>query len=520
MDEAPDRPPLARGLISGTIVLFGARLTAAGLGLFQVILLATKFGASTSTDAYFVASAACLLFIGPIESALNMAFVPVFVHTAETEGESAAWRIGAGLFRIGLFGAGGVTLVLAGVAPWLAALLVPGLDEATTAEVAQLIQIMAPVILFTYPAAFLSNLEYIAGRYRLPATGMVLSALAGPLALLLFADRFGVQSLAWGALAGAVARCLLLSRLQAVTRLLGPALAARDPAMRRLGRVIVSRLLTTSFFMVDLMVDRAFASLLGPGFISALAYASRAVTTVVRLFMIPMGRVLLPPLTRLAARERYERMRGVLERLVIGLVFLVVPLVAFMVAFRTELLGIVFQRGAFDAAAVDATAEALLFFTLGIIPFLMTPLLTATFFALQDSSTPLRVGLACVATNACLDALLVFQLGHGGIALATSLVAAIRTAVLWIYLGRRIGSLKARPVLGSLAISAATAAVAFWCVRLLVPLTGLGWLEGLWWLAACGVIGGAGYLLLQALLNRPVVRLIPAVLGRLGAERS
>jgi hypothetical protein len=42
----------------------------------------------------------------------------------------------------------------------------------------------------------------------------------------------------------------------------------------------------------------------------------------------------------------------------------------------------------------------------------------------------------------------------------------------------------------------------------------------LWWLAAYGLTGGAAYLLLQSLFNRPVVRLIPAILGRPHAERS
>jgi putative peptidoglycan lipid II flippase len=208
-----------------------------------------------------------------------------------------------------------------------------------------------------------------------------------------------------------------------------------------------------------------------------------------------------------------------LEKLVIGLAFVMLPLVAFMVAFRTELLGILFQRGAFDAAAVDTTAEALLYYTLGIIPFLMTPLLSGAFFALQDSATPLRIGMVCVVANVGLDALLMLALGHGGIALATSLVGAIRTFLLWVYLGRRVGALRTRFVLGSLLVSSATAALAFWGAQVLVTWSDPAWLVPLSRLVACGVIGGAGYLLLQALFNRPVVRMIPAVLGRLQAGR-
>jgi putative peptidoglycan lipid II flippase len=520
MDEEPTRGPGVRALISGAALLFGARLLTAALALVQVMLLATKFGASTSTDAYFVASAVALMFVGPIETALNMAFPPVFVHAAETDGPAAAWRIAAGLFRVGLLASGGMTLVLVVLSPWISALLAPGFEGAAVVQVAQIIRITAPLIFFAYAAAFLSSLEFIEGRSLLPASGMIVSAAAGPLALLWFADRYGVVSLAWGALGGAVVRCLLLIRFSQMRRLLGPSVTVRDPIMRRIGKMMVSRLVTTGLLEVNLLVDRVFASLLGPGFISALAYASRAVMTVVRLFMVPMARMLLPPLSRLAARERYDRMRGLIEKLVIAVAFLLVPLVAFTVGFRTELLGMVFGRGAFDATAVEATSEALLFYALGIIPFLVAPMLSAVFFSLQDSATPLRIGVICVLANAGLDAILILGLGHGGIALATSLVGGVRAFLLWIYLGRRIGELQARSVLGSLLVSGAAAVVAFWSARLFVSLAGPGWSDPLWRLAAYALIGGAGYLLLQNLFNRPVVRLIPAVLGRVGAERS
>jgi len=271
---------------------------------------------------------------------------------------------------------------------------------------------------------------------------------------------------------------------------------------------------------VNLLVDRIFASLLGPGFISALAYASRAVITVVRIFMMPMGRMLLPWLSRLAAREQYERMRALVEKLVIATAFVLVPLVAFIVAFRAEILAMVFGRGAFDQAAVNATSVALLYFSLGIIPFLVAPLLSAVFFSLKDSATPLRTGLICVVANAVLDAVLMVPMGHGGIALSTSLTGAVRAAMLWFYLRRRIGALQSRSVLGSLVVSGATAGVAFWGARLIVSPAGPGWAEPVWQLATYALVGGLGYLVLQQLFNRPVARLIPAVLGRLAAERS
>lgn len=520
MDEPAGRGPGARALVSGTALLVAARGLAAALALAQAILLASTFGTSATTDAYFAASAVALLFTTPIDTSLNLAFQPVFVHAVETEGAAAGWRIAAGVFRVGLIATGLVSAAIVAFAAGICAVVAPGFDAAARAQAAEIVRIIGPVVILAYAASFLSSLEFIEGRSFLPSVGMVVTAAGGPLALLWFSQQYGVASLAWGTLASAVVRCLILMRPSHLRHLLGPAVEMRDPIMRRIAAMMASRLATTLFLELNLLVDRVFASMLGPGFISALAYASRAVMTVVRLLIMPMGRMTLPWLSRLAAREQFDRMRGVVEKLVIATAFVLVPLVAFTVAFRAELLGMVFGRGAFDAAAVDATSVALLYYALGIIAFLVVPMLSAVFFALQDTATPLRIGMVCVVANAALDALLFLPLGHGGIALATSLVAAIRAALLWVYLRRRIGALQSRSVLGSLAVSGATAVVAFWGARLVVSLAGPVWSEPAWRLLAYALVGGAGYLVLQQLFNRPVARLIPAVLGRLAAERS
>lgn len=516
MDESPEtRAPGAGRLLSGAVLLLVARLATMALGLLQAILLATKFGTSAGTDAFFAAQAACLLFIGPIETVLNLAFVPVFVHEAEESGEEAAWRMAATLCRIGLYGALAVTLVLALGAPWIAALLVPGLEGGAAAQVAAMIHILAPMILITFAASFLSTMDFIAGRYALPAVGMILHSMAGPLSLVLFAGRLGVPALAWGLLAGALARLLLQStRLQSVRRLLAPGVPFRDPRLRRIGGMVSARVLTTWCLQLNLMVDRVFASFLGPGYISSLAYAHRAVMTIVRLFVLPVGRVMVPALSRRAARGEVDRIRGSLEKLAMVLAFVLLPLVAFLVVFRFDLLGVLFQRGAFDADAVAATAEALLFYSLGIVPFLLTPLLNGTFFSLKNSATPLKVGLVAVVANTVLDALLIGWMGQGGIALATSLVAAIRSFLLWHLVQRQIGALRSRPVLLSLLVSVLAAASAFGGAHLLGPR--FGSLSGgpFWQLVLFGLLGSAAYLLVQALLNRPVVQLFRQLLRR------
>ena len=515
MHDPSPRALGARRLVSGAFILFAARLAAMGLGLLQAVLLATKFGTSASADAFFVGYAVCFLFVSPIETGLMMAFVPAFVHAAEAEGDDTAWSVAAGLCRIGLVGMTCLALLLAVGSPWLAPVVAPGFDAATVSLVAQVIRILAPIMVLVFVASLLSTTDYVSGRYLMPGIAMTVNAMSGPVSLLLFADRLGVISLAWGLVAGAVLRCVMLYIDSPESRrLFGPSVPLRHPVLRQIGRTIFARVLTSWFIDLNMMVDRMFASFLGPGYVSCLAYASRAVMAIVNAVVMPMARVMMPTLSRLAAQHQHDRLRTLLEKVVIAIGFLVVPVVAFIATFRVELLTVLFRHGAFDASAVDATAYALFFYSLGIVPFLLAPALNGTFFALGESAIPLRIGMVCVLANAILDAALILGLGHGGIALSSSIVGAIRAFLLWVYLRRRIGGLRSPSVLGSLLVSSAAAALAFWGAHLLVSLGGPEWSQPHWRLAAYGVVGGSGYLLLQGAFNRPAVRLIPGLLGR------
>jgi putative peptidoglycan lipid II flippase len=518
MHEDDRRGLAVRKLASGAFILFVARVVAMGLGLAQALLIATKFGTSATADAFFVGYAVCVLFVSPTETGLMMAFVPAFVHTAEKQGEDTAWKVAASLAWIGLGGMAGAALLLASASPLIAPVVAPGFDAATVSLVAHLIRVLSPIVVLVFVASLLSTLDYVAGRYLVPGVAMTVNAMAGPVSLLLFADRYGIVSLAWGLVIGGAVRCVMLFvGSPHARRLLGPAVPLGHPVLREIGRTIVARVLTTWFIEVNLMVDRMFASFLGPGYVSYLAYASRAVMAVVNTVMMPTGRVIMPALSRLAAQRSYERLRMLLGKGVMVLGCLVVPVVVFIAIFRVDLLTVVFRRGAFDASSVEATAYALLFYSLGIVPFLLAPALNGTFFALGETAVPLKIGIASVVANALLDAALLLPLGHGGIALSSSLVGAIRATLLWLYLRRRIGALPERSVLSSLLTSVASATVAFWTAQVVVS-AALGGrpLAPLWRLAAYGGVGGAAYLALQAAFNRPVVALVPRLLGRSG----
>jgi putative peptidoglycan lipid II flippase len=82
-----------------------------------------------------------------------------------------------------------------------------------------------------------------------------------------------------------------------------------------------------------------------------------------------------------------------------------------------------FARGAFskaDAAAAGATLAA---YAIGLIPFVTIRSAVATFYARQDTATPVKAALTGVAVNVALKVALMGPLAQIGLALATAIGA-------------------------------------------------------------------------------------------------
>jgi putative peptidoglycan lipid II flippase len=96
---------------------------------------------------------------------------------------------------------------------------------------------------------------------------------------------------------------------------------------------------------------------------------------------------------------------------------------------------VLFERGAFDRAASDATAWALAAYAGGLPAFVLIKLLQPAFYAREDTMTPLKMALIGVAANVALSLALFWLLrgagfGHVGLALATALAAWLTALLL------------------------------------------------------------------------------------------
>jgi len=128
---------------------------------------------------------------------------------------------------------------------------------------------------------------------------------------------------------------------------------------------------------------------------------------------------------------------------------MILPAMVGLIALRTPILNVLFQRGAFNAFSTEMTSQALLYYALGLAAFAGVRIITPVFYSLQDTRTPVQVAFAGLAANAGLGVLLMFPLKHGGLALATSLAAGLQFSLLVVLLRRKIGPIGAGGILRS-----------------------------------------------------------------------
>jgi putative peptidoglycan lipid II flippase len=229
------------------------------------------------------------------------------------------------------------------------------------------------------------------------------------------------------------------------------------------------------------------------------------------------GLVAFPTLADLAARGDRAGLAATLSESLRTVLTLAVPAAVGLILLGRPLLALLYQRGAFDAAATEAVYVALRFYALGLAAHVCLELAARAFFAQQDTITPLLLAAASAAANILLAALLMGPLGHGGLALANSLAVTAEVLALIFILRRRLGRVLDRDFGSLLARLLVASAVMGGAILLMTTYAGRAGWGNLLTLATAGAVGGVVYLAAcQALKVREVPRFVAAVIGRGG----
>lgn len=450
------------------------------LGLVRDQVQSYYFGAGAVTDAYLAAFRVPNLLRDLFaEGALSSAFVPTLTAEREREGTAAGWRLMNRLFgALGLI-LGPLCAAIALAAPWILEVYVAGFPPETRELAVTMTRIVAPFLLFVALAAAAMGALNTCGRFFLPALAPAsfnVSVILGVVLLSPLLGRAGYHpglALPIGALLGGLLQFVVqLPALRAEGFRLAPRIVLSDPALRRIGKLMLPATFGLAATQINILVDTILASWY-EGAITWLTLGFRLMQLPLGLFGVAIGTATLARVSRDAARGDLDGMRVNLAAALRGAALLTLPATAGLIALRTPIVSLIFEHGRFTAADTARTASAVSCYALGLFAYSLTKTQVPAFYALGDTRTPVVASAVAVASKIAANfALLALLPAVGlepflGLALSTSLAAWINFAWLARALRRRVGPFGGQAVVGtSLKLAALSALMGLACAAL------------------------------------------------------
>ncbi|WP_018041791.1 murein biosynthesis integral membrane protein MurJ [Methylobacterium sp. 88A] len=423
-------------MIRSILSVGGWTLVSRVTGFARDVVMAAVLGAGPVADAFVVAFRLPNHFRAIFgEGAFNTAFVPAYAGLSETGEDGAAKRFATRIFTLMLL----TQIVLLAVAlpamPWVVRALAPGFsDDPLRFDLAvSLTRITFPYLLFMTLVTLLSGILNAHRRFAVAAGAPVLLNLS-MLAALALAGFFpnAAYAAAWGVSVSGILQFglvwLACRRADIAPGMGKPSL--RDPAMTRFFKVLGPAVIGSAGFQIASFADTIIASFLPTGAVSALYYADRLYQLPFGVIAIAAGTVLLPEMSRRIAKGDVPGAHAAQNRAAGFSLALSAP---FTIAFLTLpglMMTALFQRGAFQAEDAARAASVLAAYGLALPAVVLVRSAVASFYARQDTMTPLIASLASIALNVALKIVLTGPYGVTGLALATAIGQWLNLALL------------------------------------------------------------------------------------------
>ncbi len=502
-------------------------------GFVRMVVQAATLGTGVVAGAYALSNTLpnqiYELFVGGLLSSI---FVPLLVERLSRHGESDARRLTDALLTLVLpFLTLVVVLAVLFANPLVEALTAWTASESLSAREAQkqtslavlLFRLFAAQILFYGLGALATGVLNAHRRFFLPTLAPVLNNLiviasfAGYALMIRERPTAAVYVLALGTTFGVAAMsCVLFPAAWRLgyrprPRFGHPALL---PAARLAGPVIL--------FVVAAVGVQAVANYMGSRFdgVEKLWYAFTIFSLPYGVFVVSVATALMPDLSEKHTRGDVDGYRDTLSFGLRVTAFVVVPASVGMAALAEPIVGLLLQRGQFDAADTRSVATLLAAYSAGLPGYAAYFVLVRASYARQNTHAPAALNALLFVLYALLAYALSEAIGLPGVALASSLAYALLALLCLATTRRHLRRLDGRRLLSSLTkiltASAVMCAAAWAGILLLGP--GSGTLDRALVLVAIGVLSLAAYLGTSLLLKTEELSMTVSLLRRPTAE--
>ncbi|PYX32205.1 MAG: murein biosynthesis integral membrane protein MurJ [Acidobacteria bacterium] len=528
------RPSHQHTAFSATLLLMGTVMLSRVIGYVREAYIAYAFGAGPQTDAY-VAAFTLPDWLNYIVAggAASITFISIYTRFLAEKRDAEAQKtfsivitVMTAVLMVG-------TIVTEIFTPQFVRWMFRGFSPAQLELCVHLTRILLPAQIFFYVGGVVSAVLLSHRLFLFPAFGPLLYNICIILGGVVGGHRFGIASLAYGALAGSFVGPFLASVIGAARIGTGyrPSFDITNPAFREWVQLSVPLMLGVSLVTADDWILRHYASS-GVGDIARLNYAKRLFAVPIAVLGQATGQASLPFFARLFNEKRLKDFADTVNDSVYRVSAASFLATAWMMAAALPLIDLVYRRGRFLFSDTQTTAVYFFWFSLSLALWSAQGLYARAFYAAGDTFTPMAAVTIITGASLPIYSILFHSFGVVGLAFASDIGIGLNLlALAWLLHYRKLvalGELRWGE-LGKSALTAVIAGAVSFEVAKVVPLSisGLGsrvadglrlGLISITWAAA--VAGGLWLLRseLPADLRRRRVAAYPAVAGAQAEE--
>lgn len=430
---------LARTAAIMMILIFISRV----LGFVRLRAAGEIFGRTAETDAFNAAFVLPdLMYFLLVSGALSSAFIPVFTSYLATDREKEGWVVASTFLTITTLLLVIITILGTIFSPVLAPLVAYQFVGEQRALLIHLMRIMFPAVFFTALSGLTAGLLNSYRHFIAPVVGPIWYNIAITLGAYLLGPYIGITGMAIGTIFGSVGSFLIqLVVLLKYRHRFHYEFRLNHPGIKRILQLMGPALIGLSVTQLNQIINQNLASALPEGSITALQLANRVMQFPLGIFAMAISQVYFPTMSMQVAQGLIDDFRETFSKGLRMILFITMPAAAGLIILRVPVVRLLFETGEFGPSDTQATAYALLFYSLGLVAHSGIQIITRIYYSLQDTKTPVKVGLLSVVVNTtvCLLLLRLTDMKHGALALGYSVSGTINFFLYLILLRRRLG---------------------------------------------------------------------------------
>jgi putative peptidoglycan lipid II flippase len=436
------RPSHQHTAFSATLLVMTAVMLSRVFGFLREAYIAWAFGATRLTDAYIDGfTLPDLLNYLVAGGTVSITFIAIYTRFLAEEKDDEAQKTFSVIITVM------TTVLVIGVI--LAAIFAPqldgwyfggknGLDAEKLAICVRLTRILLPAQLFFYIGGVVSAVLYSRRLFFLPAFGPLVYNVAIILSGVLFRSRIGIESLAYGAVAGSFLGIFLINAIGAARAGARYRLSfdVHNPAFREWVRLSIPLMLGVSLVSADDWILRYFAKHF-VGDTTRLTYAKRLFAVPISVLGQAAGQASLPFFARLIGEKRMPEFSDTVNGSVYRITSASLLLGSFMMSAALPLVDLLYRRGLFLFSDAQETAAYFFVFSISLAFWSAQALYARGFYASGDTLTPMIASTIITVVSIPLYAALLHKFSTVGLAVASDLGIAANCLAMALLLHRR-----------------------------------------------------------------------------------